>query len=137
MDVIYSNLSKAFDSVCHHLLFRKLSDIGVTGTYLELIIFYLTNRRQCVAVGGALSYEVHVTSGVPQGSHIGPVLFVLFINNITSCFKFSNHLLYADDLKYFSVVTPDINTLQADLVALTIWCDKNLLKLNVNKCKHP
>jgi hypothetical protein len=89
VDVIYTDLSKAFDSVCHPLLLKKLSDFGVTGTYLKWIISYLTNRRQCVAVGGALSHEVHVTSGVPQRSHIGPVLFILFINDI------------ADDLNFF------------------------------------
>lgn len=135
VDAIYTDLSKAFDSVCHPLLFKKLFEIGITGTYLEWIISYLTDRRQLVSIGGTSSNEVHVTSGVPQGSHIGPVLFNLFINDVASCFKSSNYLLYADDLKFFSVVTPGHRKLQTDLDALSNWCDANLLKLNVNKCK--
>ena len=108
MDVIYTDLSKAFHSVCHLLLFKKLSDIGVTGTYLEWIISYLTNRCQSVAVGGALSHVVHVTSGVLQGSHVGPVLFVLLITDITSCFTFSSHLLYANELNSFLSSLPTL-----------------------------
>ena len=135
VDVIYTDLSKAFDSVCHSQLEKKLYAIGVSGTYLQWITSYLTSRKQRVTVGGAVSREVTVTSGVPQGSHMGPVLFILFINDVVRCFQNSRCLLYADDLKIFSVVSPTENHLQVDLDNFASWCSINNLKLNVNKCK--
>lgn len=135
VDVIYTDLSKAFDSVCHPLLLKKLSEIGISGNYLKWVESYLFQRRQRVTVCGSMSSEVSVFSGVPQGSHIGPVLFLLFINDVLSCFKVSRCLLYADDLKFYSTVDSGLSPLQSDLDRLVNWCDSNYLKLNVNKCK--
>lgn len=134
IDVIYTDLSKAFDSVCHALLLKKLKEIGVGGSYLEWIGSYLSGRRQRVGVCGVRSREVIVTSGVPQGSHIGPILFLLFINDVLSCFRISECLLYADDLKFYATVTAD-RSLQSDLNNLVDWCHKNHLNLNISKCK--
>ena len=135
VDAIYTDLSKAFDSVCHSLLIKKLSEIGVTGSYLRWIESYLSDRRQHVNICGSSSHEVLVSSGVPQGSHMGPVLFSLFINDVISCFKSSHCLLYADDLKFYSVVYPGTNCLQDDLNSFVTWCNKNFLKINIAKCK--
>ena len=86
-------------------------------------------------VCGSTSHEVYVTSGVPQGSHIGPVLFLLFINDVVSCFKTSKCLLYADDLKFYDIVSSSVNGLQSDLNDFVQWCLLNNLKINISKCK--
>ena len=135
VDCIYTDLSKAFDSVCHPLLIKKLSEIGFSGSYLSWIRSYLDNRRQSVEVCGKTSREVLVTSGVPQGSHIGPMLFLLFINDVTTCFKYSKVLMYADDLKFYNVVDASSNGLQSDLDNFVSWSSCNLLNINVSKCK--
>ena len=74
------------------------------------------------------------TSGVPQGAYLGPVLFLLFINDVTSCFK-SSCVLYADDLKLYGVVNSNTNALQFDLDMFVSWCSSNNLKINVSKCR--
>lgn len=135
VDVIYTDLSKAFDSVCHELLLEKICQIGITGKYHDWIRSYLSQRRQRVTVCGSVSGEVLATSGVPQGSHIGPVLFLLFINDVSSCFEASKCLLYADDLKFYTVVSPNSNSLQSDLNRLVTWTRQNHLQLNIKKCK--
>jgi hypothetical protein len=90
-----------------------------------------------VNIDGRLSKEITVTSGVPQGSHIGPLLFLMFINDLTDVFKNSQFLLYADDLKLFKIVNTveDARALQADLYELVVWCASNLMELNVKKCE--
>ena len=135
VDSIYTDLFKAFDSVHHLLLLKKLSEIGISGSYLCWIQSYLSGRRQRVEVGGALSSEVIVTSGVPQGSHMGPILFLLFINDVVSCFASSYVLLYADDLKFYNRVSIDDNGLQEDLDRFVSWCSSNHLRINIPKCK--
>ena len=135
VDSIYTDLSRAFDSVIHPLLIKKLSEIGISGNYLTWIKSYLSGRSQRVEVCGSLSRMVQVTSGVPQGSHLGPVLFLLFINDVTSCFRSSCVLLYADDLKFYGVVDSNTNALQSDLDMFVSWCSSNYLKINVSKCR--
>ena len=135
IDTIYTDLSKAFDSVCHTLLLKKLSEIGISGNYLAWISSYLQDRSQWVEICGSRSGEVFATSGVPQGSHMGPVLFSLFINDVKSCFRSSKILLYADDLKMYGRVQPGGDYLQSDLDRFVYWCSENFLKINVSKCK--
>ena len=135
IDTIYTDLSKAFDSVCHTLLLKKLSEIGISGNYLAWISSYLQDRSQWVEICGSRSGEVLATSGVPQGSHMGPVLFSLFINDVKSCFRSSKILLYADDLKMYGRVQPGGDYLQSDLDRFVYWCSENFLKINVAKCK--
>lgn len=137
VDCIYTDIAKAFDSVHHGILRAKLETMGVRGNYLQWIVSYLSQRRQCVKIGDCLSNPIFVHSGVPQGSHIGPVLFLLFFNDVTKCFNYSNCLLYADDLKFFTTVSSDsdTNALQADFDKLNAWCHRNALRLNVSKCR--
>lgn len=136
VDSIYTDLSKAFDSVHQPLLLKKLSEMGIQGNYLKWVKSYLTDRRQRVEICGSLSGEVLVTSGVPQGSHIGPILFSLFVNDVASCFESSRFLLYADDLKIFGTLKADsARALQGDLDRFTSWCSSNMLRLNISKCK--
>lgn len=138
LDVIYTDFSKAFDRVDHSCLIRKLSLIGVHSSLLTWIRSFLSNRTQCVKLLNCLSSEFLVTSGVPQGSHIGPLLFVLFINDLIYNLTYSGCLIYADDVKLFMSVNciDDMLNFQRDLNILSSWCVHNRLTLNVSKCKH-
>lgn len=137
-DVIYIDFSKAFDKVNHNLLVHKLNRLGFSTSLTKWIESYLTNRKQCVRFRNTYSYYIDVLSGVPQGSHLGPLLFTLFINDLPSVMKNSNTLMYADDVKMF-VTFNNIDQqilLQNDINNLTSWCTDNLMELNVKKCKY-
>ena len=122
MDTIYLDIQKAFDSVPHKRLIRKLAAYGVTGKILRWIETFLTDRKQRVCVECSLSNWEDVLSGIPQGSVLGPTLFVVFINDmpdeITSLSK-----MFADDAKVFRQIetSADTATLQNDLDHLTDW----------------
>ena len=135
-DCVYLDMSKAFDTVDHVLLLKKLYNMGIKGDLLSWIQSYLSNRRQRVFVNNSYSSWSPVTSGVPQGSVLGPVLFLAFVNDIPSVIKNCTIKLYADDIKLYLNITcdDDVLKLQQDLNAVSIWCDKNRLKLNVKKC---
>lgn len=136
VDAIYTDLSKAFDRVNHGHLIRKIGSVGVHSAMLDWIRSYLTGRFQFVKIGDNKSELFPVLSGVPQGSHLGPLLFILFINDVVDVFQHSKCLLYADDLKLFhriNCITDAIN-LQHDLDAFSLWCKRNYLELNVSKC---
>ena len=103
VDVIYINFSRAFDSVVHSKLIHKLRCFGINGLLLNWIEAFLYCRTQCVVVENHFSSWSEVLSGVPQGSVLGPMLFILFINdisNITVNGVFTK--LYADDLKLYT-----------------------------------
>ncbi|KAL0871637.1 hypothetical protein ABMA27_004163 [Loxostege sticticalis] len=135
VDAIYLDFSKAFDKVNHSLLCQKLSLYGIHGCLLRWITSYLSNRSQLVTVKGYSSSPIPVSSGVPQGSHLGPLLFVIFINDLTERLS-SPALLYADDLKIFTSIVDEKNclTLQNDLNVVANWCSSNLMYLNIDKC---
>ena len=136
-DVILLDFSKAFDSVPHERLLTKLDYYGIRGKMLNWIKAFLSNRTQKVSVNGVLSSSRPVVSGVPQGSVLGPVLFILFINDI-SCSVQSNLRLFADDcVLYREVATSqDCLILQQDLHRLFLWSKTWQLTFNVNKCYH-
>lgn len=133
---IYTDFSKAFDTVDHNVLLRKLEYYGVRGSLLQWFESYLRHRNQRVAFNGTKSRPFEPPSGVPQGSVLGPLLFNVFVNDLSGQLK-CNHLLFADDLKIFNVIdsTTDSRVLQNDLNTLTEWCETNRLRLNVGKCK--
>jgi len=131
VDVVYTDFSKAFDRVSHRCLVQKLNEMGVHSSMLSWIGSYLSNRKQYVKMSGSHSRLIDVASGVPQGSHLGPLLFILlllFINDLESILKSSKCLMNADDLKVYI-------GLQLSLDALVSWCQRNRLHLNVKKCK--
>jgi hypothetical protein len=136
VDSIYTDFAKAFDKVRHDILLQKLKSFGLHGNILRWCQSYLRFRTQYVSVNGFRSASFSPSSGVPQGSTLGPLLFLLFINDISTRFT-CNFLLFADDLKLFLKIDDDVSRtqLQADCDALHDWCTRNHLRLNVSKCK--
>lgn len=136
VDAIYTDLAKAFDKVSHCILLWKLRyKFGIRGSVLLWIASYLSNRTQFVMIGGFKSRRIAQTSGVPQGSILGPLLFMLFINDLPEVIN-SRCLLFADDNKIYRKIetVADCSTLQEDVHRLTKWCAENQLQLNIGKC---
>ena len=135
VDSIYFDFSKAFDTVPHRRLISKLKAYGIDGQILSWIESFLTEREQEVRVNGELSKPKHVISGIPQGSVLGPLLFVVYINDLPDVVK-SNVLLFADDTKIYRQICSrnDALMLQNDIKSLTDWPEKWLLKFNTSKC---
>lgn len=136
VDAIYADFSKAFDRVPHNLLIFKLEKIGIRGCVLRWFRNYLLNRHCRVCVDGVYSDPYFPTSGVPQGSILGPILFNIFVNDIAHCFHNARHLLYADDLKIFKAIRSmnDAILLQHDIDRFVEWSVKNGLPINLSKC---
>ena len=138
-DVVYFDFAKAFDSVNHDLILYKLRhSFSIDGKLLEFIKQYLSGRQQAVLVNGSISSTVEVLSGVPQGSILGPSLFVLFINDISvGLSPGTNIMLYADDTKIWRemVHENDYLTIQKDIDYLLDWALRNKMKFHPSKCK--
>jgi hypothetical protein len=138
VDVLYLDLAKAFDKVPHNLLLLKLQLHGITGQLLLWMQSYLSERKQRVVLEGASSDWLPVTSGVPQGSILGPLLFLVYVNDVPSCIiNNSNIALFADDSKLYRAMGTnyDHNLLQADLDCLHTWSLSSGLDFNSRKCK--
>lgn len=135
-DVIYTDFSKAFDKVSHSKLLEKLRAYGIRGRLLDWFKSYLTERLQKVQLGDFLSSPINVSSSIVQGSHIGPTLFSLFINDIGEILKDVNFCIFADDLKIFKEINTvnDAEILQINLDRLDEYVRTNHLDLNVKKC---
>ena len=135
LDVIYLDFSKAFDKVDHKLLLRKLSKMGIRGKVLSWITAFLSNRTQVVLVKGTKSRPVLVISGVPQGTVLGPLLFIIFINDIADVLKDSSIKIFADDSKLSRQIkfTDDHEALQKDLESVIEWSSTNNMELNESK----
>ncbi len=136
IDAVYLDFAKAFDTVPHLRLLNKLDGYGVKGTVHQWIRNFLQNRRQCVKVNGVKSEWSLVTSGIPQGSVLGPCLFVIFINDLPEEVQ-SMVQMFADDTKAFTEIhSPlDQRKLQDDINSLYQWSEKWKLHFNASKCK--
>ena len=139
IDVIYFDFAKAFDSVNHDILLQKLKfTYKIDGRLLNFIRSYLKDRQQQVVIGSATSIPCKVNSGVPQGSIVGPLLFVLFINDISDNISpGTNIALYADDTKIWREIHSkhDNDILQKDINSLDAWAHKNKMKFHPSKCR--
>lgn len=139
LDVVYCDFMKAFDRVPHRRLLAKVSSYGIGESYVSWIRSFLENRRQRVMVNGEVSEWRDVLSGVPQGSVLGPLLFVIFINDLPEAVSGDSEMfLYADDTKIFRQIKTDndCSKLQEDLDAMRKWTEKWLLNFHPSKCKY-
>ena len=108
-DVIYTDFAKTFDSVTHERLLLKLENIGIKGDLLNWIRSFLSGRTQCVNVDRVMSNWWNVLSGIPQGTVLGPILFVIFINDMPEELKYNMCKLFADDYKLYGPVSTNEN----------------------------
>ena len=133
---IFLDFAKAFDTVNHNILINKLEHYGIRGIPLDWFHSYLNERSQCVLVAGELSVDRTIKHGVPQGSVLGPLLFLLYINDIPKASKMMNFYLFADDTSLF-YSHKNINTLEevinVELGSIQDWLVASKLTLNTNK----
>ena len=137
IDTIFFDFSKAFDKVPHQRLFNKLSYYEIKGSTLAWIQNYLTNRYQRVTLEGICSSNFPVTSGVPQGTVLAPLLFLCFVNDIPASVQCKIRL-YADDILLYSEISSinDCTRLPNDINYLFNWSETWLLQFNSAKCMH-
>ena len=136
LDAVYLDFAKAFDTVPHERLLVKLKSYGINGKVLKWLRSFLSERRQRVVVNGQYSSWAPVNSGIPQGSVLGPLLFICYVNDMPDIVH-SAIRMFADDTKIFGLVndTEDRDKLQMDLERLQCWADKWQLRFNATKCK--
>ncbi len=136
MTISFWIFKKRFDSVLHERLLAKLAAYGIGGKKANYIKIFLTNRCQRVIVDNGKSELAKVISGIPQGSGLGPTLFVIFINDLPELVS-STVQIFADDTKIYRTVNDigDTIILQEDLNKLIVWTPKWQLKFNAKKCK--
>lgn len=138
MDAIYLDFAKAFDKVPHQRLIHKLRSHGISGSLLTWISSWLYCRRQRVQISGAKSEWIRIASGVPQGSVLGPVLFLIYINDLGIDVNESTTILkFADDTKIYAACNneDDHRLIQSDLSKLEMWAKDWQMEFNVKKCK--
>ena len=133
---IFLDFKKAFDKVSHKKLCDKLATYGICGKTLEWIIDFLSNRTQRVLVGGKISDPVNVMSGVPQGTVLGPLLFICYVNDLPNTIK-SKIRIYADDMLVYNCINTidDCIQLQRDLAELEKWAKVWQMEFNPLKCE--
>ena len=135
IDVVYLDFRKAFDSVPHERLLKKVQSYGIRGNLLCWIRSFLTGRKQRVIVNGGESSWMEILSGIPQGSVLGPFLFLLFIDDLPDSIE-GLVKIFTDDTKVFTAVYEDAGCrrLQKDLDNLSDWSDRWQLRFFVGKC---
>ena len=135
LDVVYLDFAKAFDKVDHEILVHKLQMFGIEGNLLSWIQQFLLNRKQIVSVMGFHSLIALVLSGVPQGSVLGPILFLIYIDDLENCLSASTSGSFADDTRLSKTISccEDKNILQEDLYKVIDWSKKNNMQLHESK----
>lgn len=136
---VFIDLKKAFDTISHPILLEKLKEAGLGGTVLKMFQSYLENRKQIVKIGEYQSSLRNVTFGVPQGSILGPLLFLIYINNLSQIGLKGDATLYADDTSLFyygNSLNDIISDAQSDLNLLSKWFKHNMLTVNVSKTNY-
>ncbi len=136
--VVFLDLKKAFDTVDHSILVRKLKSMGMADMSVAWFESYLADRKQQVKIDNVCSRLQKIKYGVPQGSILGPLLFLLFINDLCDVVELCGTSMYADDtaIYYLSDDVDDLQlTLQHDLQSISYWMQENRLNLNIKKTK--
>ena len=132
----FLDLTKCFDTVNHSILLSKLRSYGCSDSVINWFKSYLANRQQIVRCNSSLSKIHTINIGVPQGSILGPILFIIFINDLPSCLKYSSCCIYADDISLYiasdSLVESE-SRIQYDLINIDKWFHRNKLLINTNK----
>lgn len=136
-DVFYLDMSKAFDRIRHSDIIKALLKYGIPANICRWFVSYLQNRQQYVEYDGFQSEFYSMVTGVPQGSNLGPLLFLITINDIPKLLENCNCLMFADDIKLFITIDSvhDCKLLEKNVIILEEWCNQNGLKLNIKKCK--
>ena len=136
VDVAYFDFRKAFDTVDNDILMEKLARVGFTPHLLQFFASYMSDRQQYVDYNGYESEPYFTRSGISQGSNLGPLEFILMINDLPDVTEHGTCLLFADDLKLFLAVkdNADCERLQSDINKLVKWSHENKLYFNVSKC---
>ena len=133
---VFIDLQKAFDTVDHKILCHKLNHYGIRGIANQWFSSYFSFRQQFVSIGNTKSTPCYISHGVPQGSVLGPLLFLLYINDLHSCLKFSEVTLFADDTNLIQIgrsLESLSLTMTYDLSCLSIWLNANKIALNATK----
>lgn len=136
---IFLDFQKAFDTVNHEILLEKLEIYGIRGLALSWFASYLTNRSQCVIYNGCESNHRCIKCGVPQGSILGPLLFLIYINDLPSVSKLFMPILFADDTNLFCTnrnLTTLFDDINRELVNIFAWVNSNKLSLNIDKTNY-
>ncbi|XP_060873849.1 uncharacterized protein LOC132947567 [Metopolophium dirhodum] len=136
VDVIFTDFNKAFDTVDHNCLIMVLKSLGIGNPLLSWLHSYITGRKQFIKFKNAISELAVIPSGVPQGGHLSPLLFILFVNSITKWITKAKLLLFADDIKIFLKIDNlnQYHILQSELDIFASWAYSIGLCLNINKC---
>ena len=130
------DLTKAFDTVNHEILFDKLYKYGIRGVAMKWIRSYLNERSQCVNYNNEISYKSTISCGVPQGSILGPLLFLIYVNDLAKVSKLLFFIMFADDTNIFITgknLRSMIDTLNGELTQITEWLNANKISLNISK----
>ena len=133
---VFLDFSKAFDTVDHKIILAKLCHYGIRGSALDWFSSYLTNRKQFVTYNNERSELMNINCGVPQGSILGPLLFLIYINDLANVCKFTMPIFFADDSNLFQdggSLNEIENILNEELNEIVKWLKVNELTLNVDK----